>query len=312
MTGDPILTLTVNPAIDRIFTVDRLVFEDRAYILSATDAAGGRGLNAARLLTSFGAKVVAILPSGGEAGKTLEAKLRLDGFETIIVPVDSNVRTNLAITDRQGLSVKLNEQGPALSKKDMNSLAKAVEKHLPSASWLLLCGSLPPGVDSHFYALLIESATRHGVQTLLDADGEALLHGISAGPTVVSPNQSEAERLLNRALITRSHFIDAVKHILAMGAQSVVLSLGGRGAIAASAAGTIEVIPPRIEALCPIGAGDALAAAVTWALAQGKPFAEAVRWGVATGTATAKLPGITLANFAQAEEVFAATQVNTI
>jgi 1-phosphofructokinase family hexose kinase len=312
MTGEPILTLTVNPAIDRIFTVDRLVFEDRAYILSATEAAGGRGVNAARVLTGFGAKAIAILPSGGEAGKTLEAKLRLDGFETVIVPVDSNVRTNLTITDRQGLSVKLNERGPVLSKKDMDSLAKAVEKHLPSAGWLLLCGSLPPGVDSHFYALLIESATHHGVQTLLDTDGDALLYGIEAGPTLVSPNQSEGERLLNRALITRSHSIEAARHILAMGAQSVVLSLGSRGAIAASAAGTIEVIPPRIEALCPIGAGDALAAAVTWALAQGKPFAEAVRWGVAAGTATAKLPGITLANFAQAEEVLTETQVNAI
>lgn len=312
MTGDPILTLTVNPAIDRIFTVDRLVFEDRAYIQSATEAAGGRGVNAARVLTSFGAKATAILPSGGEAGKTLEAKLRQDGFATVIVPIDSNVRTNLTITDRQGLSVKLNELGPQLSKKDTESLAKVVEKHLPSASWLLLCGSLPPGVDNHFYARLIESATRHGVQTLLDTDGDPLLHALEAGPTLVSPNQSEAERLLNRALITRSHSIDAAKHILAMGAQSVVLSLGSRGAIAASAAGTIEVIPPRIEALCPIGAGDALAAVMSWALAQGKPFTEAVRWGVAAGTASAKLPGINLANLEQTREVFAETVVHAV
>ena len=312
MTGDPILTLTVNPAIDRIFTVDRLVFEDRAYIQSAAEAAGGRGVNAARVLTSFGAKATAILPSGGEAGKTLEAKLRQDGFETVIVPIDSNVRTNLTITDKQGLSVKLNEVGPELSKKDTTTLAKAVEKHLPSASWLLLCGSLPPGVDIHFYARLIESATRHGVQTLLDTDGDPLLHGLEAGPTLVSPNQSEAERLLNRALITRSHSIDAAKHILAMGAQSVVLSLGSRGAIGASAAGTIEVIPPRIEALCPIGAGDALAAVITWALSQGKPFAEAVRWGVAAGTASAKLPGINLANQEQTREVFAETVVHAV
>lgn len=312
MTGDPILTLTVNPAIDKIFTVDRLVFEDRTYILSATEAAGGRGVNAARVLTSFGARATAILPSGGEAGKTLEAKLLQDGFQTVIVPIDCNVRTNITITDRQGLSVKLNEVGPELGKKDTASLAKTVEKHLPSAGWLLLCGSLPPGVDPHFYARLIESATRHGVQTLLDTDGDPLLYGIEAGPTAVSPNQSEAERLLNRALITRSHSLDAAKHMLAMGAQSVVLSLGSRGAIAASAAGTFEVIPPRIEAICPIGAGDALAAAVSWALAQGKPFPDAVRWGVAAGTATAKLPGISLANFKQAEEVFAETAIHAV
>jgi 1-phosphofructokinase family hexose kinase len=307
-----ILTLTVNPAVDRIITVDRLVFEARAYILSTTEAAGGRGVNAARVLKNFGAKVVAILPSGGEVGKTLEEKLGHDDFEADVVPIAANVRTNLAITDKQGLSVKLNEQGPPISKSELKAILKTVEHRLQSASWLMLCGSLPPTVDRHFYSLLIESANSHGVQTLLDADGDALLHAIEAGPSLTSPNQSEAERLLNRPLITRTHFIDAAKHVRAMGAKSVLLSLGSRGAIGASPAGLIEVIPPRIEALCPIGAGDALAAATVWALAQGKRFDEAVRWGVAAGTASAKLPGISLATFKETEAIFDETVVQEI
>jgi 1-phosphofructokinase family hexose kinase len=307
-----ILTLTVNPAVDRIMTVDRLVFEARAYILSTSEAAGGRGVNAARVLESFGAKTVAILPAGGEVGKTLTEKLGHDKFKVDIVPIEANIRTNLAITDKQGLSVKLNEQGPPLSKAELKAIQKAVERHLQSASWLMLCGSLPPTVDRHFYSLLIESANSHGVQTLLDADGDALLHAIEAGPSLTSPNQAEAERLLNRSLITRTHFIDAAKHILSMGAKSVVLSLGSRGAIGAAQAGLIEVIPPRIDALSPIGAGDALAAATVWALAQGKSFDEAVRWGVAAGTASAKLPGISLATFEQSKLVFAETVVHEI
>lgn len=313
MTPDTtILTLTVNPAVDRIITVDRLVFEARAYILSTSEAAGGRGVNAARVLQRFGARTVAILPSGGEMGKTLEEKLAHDKFKVDIVPIAANVRTNLAITDKQGLSVKLNEQGPPISKVELKAIHKAVERHLQSATWLMLCGSLPPTVDRHFYRLMIESANSHGVQTLLDADGDALLHAIEAGPSLTSPNQTEAERLLNRALITRTHFIDAAKHILAMGAKSVLLSLGSRGAIGASPAGLIEVIPPRIEAICPIGAGDALAAAAVWALAQGKHFDEAVRWGVAAGTASAKLPGISLPTREQTEAVFAETVIQEV
>ena len=299
-----ILTLTVNPALDRIITVDRLVFEDRAYILSTTEAAGGRGINAARVLTRFGAHSVAVTTSGRDVGRKFEELLKHDNFPTEIVKIRHNIRVNLTISDRQGLSVKLNEQGPPLSKIELTRIGKAVEKLLPSASWLMLCGSVPPGVDPHFYTNLIRIAADHKVNALLDTDGDALLHGIEAAPAIVSPNQSEAERLLNRALITRTHWVEAVQQIKSMGPKYVVLSLGSRGAVAASDEGVIEVIPPRIEALSPIGAGDALAAALVWSMDRGDSFEEALRWGVAAGTASAKLPGIHLANMEQVREIY--------
>ncbi len=204
------------------------------------------------------------------------------------VKIRNNIRTNLTITDRQGLSVKLNEQGPSLSDVELTRIGKAVEKHLPQATWLMLCGSLPPGVPNDFYAKLIQLAEKQDVKTLLDTEGDALLHAIEACPTAVTPNQSEAERLLNRALITRSHSIEAAKRIKSMGAQQVVLSLGSRGVVAANAEGVFEVTPPRIDAVSPIGAGDALGAAFVWAMSQGRSFEESARWGVAAGTASAK------------------------
>jgi 6-phosphofructokinase 2 len=308
-----ILTLTVNPAIDRIITVDRLVFEDRAYIDSTTEAAGGRGINAARVLTSFGANAVAITTSGREGGRIFEEQLEHDTFSKEIVRIRSNIRTNLTISDRQGLSVKLNELGPKLTNGEQERLVKAVANLLPKASWLMLCGSLPPDVDAHFYVQLIKLAEKNGVETLLDTDGDPLLYGVEAGPTIVKPNQSEAERLLNTALITRSQLIDAVQRIKAWGPKSVVLSLGGRGVIAAtSSEGVLEVVPPPVQALCPIGAGDAMSAVIVWSLARGDSFGEALRWGVAAGTASSKLPGITLANLEQTKEIYPQTQVNRI
>ena len=309
---DTILTLTVNPAVDRIVSVDRLVFEDRAYILSTSFAAGGRGINAARVLKSFGAKTLAITTVGGDPGKQFEEELRQDGFPVEFVKIRNNIRMNLTISDRQGLSVKLNEQGPSLSESEWTNIRKAVEKHLPNATWLMLCGSLPPGVPDDFYAKLIKRAAKQNVKTFLDTDGNALLHGIEAEPNLVTPNQSEAERLLNRALITRSHSIEAARRIKAMGAQKVVLSLGSRGVMAANEDGVIEVIPPRIDAVCPIGAGDAMGAAFVWARAKGQTFEDSARWGVAAGTASAKLPGIQLANFEQSKEIYPQTQVHQI
>ena len=308
-----ILTLTVNPAVDRIVTVDRLVFEDRAYIESTTEAAGGRGINAARVLTSFGAHVTAITTSGREVGRTFEEQLQHDTFAKEIVRIRSNIRINNTISDRQGLSVKLNERGPKLTKAEQDRVVKAVENLLPNASWLMLCGSLPPGVDERLYTRLIQLAEKNKVETLLDTDGDALLYGLEAGPTIVKPNQSEAERLLNTALITRSQLIDAVQRIKALGPKSVVLSLGSRGVIAVTTTeGVLEVVPPAVEALCPIGAGDAMSAAIVWALDRGESFGDALRWGVAAGTASSKLPGITLANLEQTKEIFPQTQITRI
>jgi 1-phosphofructokinase family hexose kinase len=308
-----ILTLTVNPALDRIVAVDRLVFEDRAYIESTTEAAGGRGINAARVLTSFGAAVTAVTTSGGETGRKFEEHLQDDQFAKEVVKIRSSIRTNLTISDRQGLSVKLNERGPTMSELEQSRIIRAVEKHLPKSSWALLCGSLPPQVDAHLYTKLIELAAKHNVDTLLDTDGDPLLYGLGAKPTIVKPNQSEAERLLNTALITRSQLIEAVQRIKAMGPASVVLSLGSRGVIAAtSTEGVLEVIPPAIEALCPIGAGDAMSAAIVWALDRQEPFSEALRWGVAAGTASSKLPGITLANLEQTKQIYAQVQITRI
>jgi fructose-1-phosphate kinase PfkB-like protein len=170
-----------------------------------------------------------------------------------------------------------------------------------------LCGSLPPGVPSDFYAQLIARARKKDVMTLLDADGEALSQGIEAGPTIVTPNQQEAERLLNTVILTRSHSLAAIRKIQSMGAESVVLSLGSRGAVGSTTGSAVqlwEAIPPRVDAVSPIGAGDALAAAFTWSMANGDGFEQALRWGVAAGSASAKLPGTKFATLEQTREVY--------
>jgi fructose-1-phosphate kinase PfkB-like protein len=138
-----IVTLTVNPALDRTISVDRLAFEDRAYIESRHESAGGRGINAACVIHSFGGKALAIFPSGGANGKFIEELLGGYGYPTVAVPIGHEIRTNLTITDRQGLTVSLNERGPQLEKAEVDRIEKAVHKSLDGVAWLMLCGSLP-------------------------------------------------------------------------------------------------------------------------------------------------------------------------
>jgi 6-phosphofructokinase 2 len=304
-----ILTLTINPAIDRTVTVDKLVFEDRGYILDRAEAAGGRGINASQVLSAFGAKTLALLVSGGPAGERMEKSLAGMGFPFEAVRVASESRINLTISDKQGLTVKLNEVGAPLQAEEIRSIRTLVEARLDQARWLMICGSVQPGVPPHFYCELIELAKRRGVKTLLDTDGEALQRALEAKPTIITPNQHEAERLLGRALITRTHFLEAVERLHVMGPESVILSLGARGALGSSSEGILEALPPRVDSLCPIGAGDALAAAFVWSRDKGKTFAEALRWGVAAGTATAALPGMKFPTLQQTRAIFKQVEV---
>jgi 1-phosphofructokinase family hexose kinase len=298
-----IVTLTINPTIDRVISVDRLAFEDRSYINSTYESPGGRGINASCVIHSFGGSTLALLISGGETGGRL--KQLLGGcFPFEAIPVAREIRTNLTITDRHGLTVNLNEKGPELDKPEVALVDKAVREALTRATWLMMCGSLPPGVPQTFYGKLIAMARKKKVRTLLHADGEALRHGIEEKPTVVTPNHQEAERLLGRTLLTRTHYLEAAQRIRSMGADSVVLSLGSRGAVGAFATGVWEALPPRVDAVCPIGAGDALSAAYVWSTEQKPNPAEALRWGVAAGTASARLPGMSFATLPQTREMY--------
>jgi 1-phosphofructokinase family hexose kinase len=307
-----IVTLTVNPAIDRIISVDRLAFEDRSYVNSVGELAGGRGINSSRVIHSFGGETHAVLISGGDTGKRMEEHLKDYGFPTTTVPIRNAIRTNLTITDRHGLTVNVNEAGPELSKSEVTSVEDAVRESLKKAAWLLLCGSLPPGVPSSFYGKLIAMARKKNVKTLLHADRDALREGIEQQPTIVTPNQTEAERLLGRTLLTRGQQLEAATQIRAMGAESVVLSLGSRGAVGAFADGLLEALPPRVGAISPIGSGDALSAAYTWSCTRKKNHADALRWGVAAGTASARLPGMNFATLAQVEEVYRHVEIRRV
>lgn len=302
----------MNPAIDRNVSVDRLAFEDRGYICSTEHAAGGRGINASSVLRAFGARTLAICTAGGEGGDRLRQYLEASDFPYEAVPIEGEIRTNLNLTDRQGLTIKLNERGPTLSEEEIGRVVRAVKAHLPFSKWLMICGSLPPGVAGALYATLADLGLQAGVQVLLDADGEELRDGLEAGPTIVTPNQREAERLLNTALITRSHFAAAAARIREMGPKNVLLSVGSRGAVLATAEGVWEIEPPRVEAVAPVGAGDAMAAAFVWAMTEGMDMTEAARWGVAAGTASATKPGLSFANREEAAAILPEVHLRAI
>jgi 1-phosphofructokinase family hexose kinase len=298
-----ILTLTVNPAIDRTVITDRINYEDRVYVRSSFEQAGGKGINAALVVQGLGAPVLALATSGGPTGKRLAELLQVSGLPIALIPIRNAIRRNLTVSDLQGLTIKLDETGPEISPAEEKRIERMTRERLDGAKWLLLCGSLPPGMSPDFYARLIRIAREKNVRTLLDTGGEALRLGLAARPAMVKPNRQEAERLLDRPLLTRQHSLEALREIARMGAEMVVLSLGSDGAMGVSGNGSYHAHAPEIKVACPIGAGDALAATVVWSLAQGHTFPEALQWGVAAGTAAAATAGTSFASFSETQQL---------
>jgi len=253
-----------------------------------------------------------LLTSGGSAGERMEKSLASMHFPFEVVHVKAEGRINITISDKHGLTIKLNELGAPIDAKELKEIRLLVEARIPKAQWLMICGSIPPGVSPHFYSEIIELAKGRGVKTLVDTDGDALLHSLEAKPTIITPNQLEAERLLGRALITRTHFLEALDRIQKMGSEMVILSLGSRGAMGSSPDGVFEALPPHIDAVSPIGAGDAMAAAFAWSMEKKKSFADSLRWGVAAGTAKARLPGLTFPTFDEARVIYKQVELRQV
>ncbi|MEX2301753.1 MAG: 1-phosphofructokinase family hexose kinase [Bryobacterales bacterium] len=307
-----ILTLTLNPAIDLTIKTNRIVYDDRTFIQSETEHAGGKGINAAQVIHAYGGEVHAIAPIGGETGRRFARLVAASQIPVTLIPVAGETRRNFAIIDDQGLMIKLDQPGSKLSDKDLHRVEDAVREHLPGAAWLMLNGSVPPKAPPDFYARLIRLAREHGVLTTLDSSSEALRLGLEAGPTLAKPNRPEAERLLDRTILSEAQAAAAARDIQKMGAGQVILSMGSQGAIGAWDEGLLRALLPAVQTGCAIGAGDVLAAICVLGLSQGQSFPDAFRWAVAAATAAASNPGLTFAPPEQTERMKAQIELRSI
>ena len=308
-----IVTLTLNPSIDVTLTTERIVYDDHSFVLAEQEHAGGKGVNAAHVIHAYGGEVHAIATCGGDRGKRFERLLDQAGIERTLIPVAGETRRNFAINDRQGLTIKVDQVGERLQAEAVRSIEQAVIEKLPDADWLLLTGSRPPGGARGFLRPHDSPGfPEHHVPTLLDSSGESLRLGLAAHPAVAKPNRPEAERLLDRTLLSQAQSAAAAREIREMGSDKVLLSLASQGVIAAWEEGLLAAVPPSLETGCPIGAGDVLAATYVWALTQGESFVDALRWAVAAATAAAGRPGLEFAPLIEIEPLRERVEIRSL
>jgi 1-phosphofructokinase len=287
-----IVTLTPNPSLDRTVSITDL---QRGEVHRATASRldpGGKGVNISRALTAHKARTLAVLPAGGPQGHLLAELLADAGIAVAIVPISGSTRANLALVEPDGTTTKINEPGPLLPGSEIEALlAGAVDTLAEQPSWLVGSGSLPPGVDDDLYAGLVRRCRAAAVRVAIDASGRPLRLAVAAGPDLIKPNLEEFEELVDRPLNTLGDVLDAANDLVTSGVGTVVVSLGGQGALLVSASMIAHAVAPVAAPLSTVGAGDALLAGYLYATGSGSSDVEALSVGVAWGAAAVSLPG---------------------
>lgn len=285
-------TVTVNPALDLTYLVSEIRYDDTVRAREVLRAAGGKGVNVSRVATRLGHPTVAMGFAGGRAGDEILDLLRGEGVRTWFARHDAPTRTNAIIQDDPGHQLRVSGPGPEVRDAEVDALVDSVFE-LRAPHYLVLSGSLLPGVPGDLYARIVERAREDDVPVAVDADRE-LRSSIEAGVAVIKPNAYELGRLVGRTVDDLSSAREAADEARAMGAGTVVCSLGPDGALWVSAEGAWHAVPPDVKVDSPLGSGDSLLAGVLSARADGAEPGEALQLGVACGTATAITPGTDL------------------
>ncbi|WP_425425230.1 1-phosphofructokinase [Amycolatopsis saalfeldensis] len=284
------MTVTANPSLDRTLEVAGLRRGQVHRISAVHVQPGGKGVNVARALVSNGVAARAIVPTGGVEGRQLIALLTDYDIEVCQVPSAGPVRINVSVVEPDATVTKLNEPGATLSETEVSGLLDAILGNIADASWVVLAGSLPPGIDPAFYAEVIRRLDGRGIRVAVDTSGPALRAAVAAGPALIKPNREELEEVMGRKLPTVADIGDAARELRDSGVGAVLASLGGDGALLVDADGIWHAEAPAVVRST-VGAGDATLAGF---LAAGAHGFSALRQGVAWGAAAVSLPGSTM------------------
>jgi len=240
---------------------------------------------------------------GGHEGRDVEILLDEEGVSFSFTPIEQETRTNFIIADtRASQQTIINAPGPHISKKELERFLKKL-REIPPSDFLVVSGSVPPGVPADIYSTIILGAKDRNVRTVLDSAGQWLEEGIKAKPYLIKPNVREAEGLLKTELPTEEAIIKAALNLVEMGIEVVVISRGKDGIIAAAREEILKAVSPPVKVRSAVGAGDCTVAGLALKLAQGEPLIEACRLAVAMGAATVLTPGTELCHRADVEKL---------
>jgi 1-phosphofructokinase len=277
-----IVTLTPNPSVDRTVFLNDIEIGAVNRSRRSWSEPSGKGVNVALALHAYGVPARAIVTAGGSVGAQLRQMLETTGLDTVVVPIDGEIRSNISLAQPDGTVTKINEAGPELSAAERERLFTAVAANLTGAGELVCAGSLPAGLPADWYGDIVELATGHSTFVAVDTSGAPLAESLPAKPDLVKPNIDELAELTGRVPTTLGDVIDAAQEVRTRGARTVLASLGSDGAVVVDSDGALWGQAPVEKVVSAVGAGDAmLAGFLSRAGRRDDALATALQWAAA-------------------------------
>jgi 1-phosphofructokinase/tagatose 6-phosphate kinase len=311
-----ILTVTLNAAIDRTVAVPNFRLGRRHRAVESRTVAGGKGINVARALSLLGRPVIAAGFVGGPTGTRVLEQLREESVLTDFTRIAAETRINLAVIDpTSGEQTEINERGPAVSPEEVKKLFERIGYLAGGAKICVLAGSLPPGAGDDLYARLIADLGRRGVPVVLDAEGEAMLAGVRAGASMVTPNEREAEELVGQEFSDPGDLAQGLDELVRLGAAEAAITRPD-GCVAVIGEGAerrlLQIHTEPLEPVSTVGSGDAFLAGYVAARDEGRSPEDCLAYGVACGAESTQHFGAGTVDRNQVDRLLGEVAVNDL
>lgn len=292
MERDMIITVTMNPAIDKTLVVDRLNPGGLNRISASIIDAGGKGINVSKTIRMLGGETIAAGFLGRSGSQViLDCLSDLDIRQDFIL-VEGETRVNTKVAEANGRVTELNETGPLIAREQMNQLFEKLLSYAAKDCLFVFAGNVPRGVDRDVYARLIKAVKDKGARVFLDAEGDLFQYGVEAAPDIVKPNHIELAQYFGCDYEPEEEeLIGLGKRLLEKGIRLVVISRGKDGAlfITKERVASCRSLPVKVQST--VGAGDAMVAGLCYGLQSGASDMEAYRLGMAAATGAVMTPG---------------------
>lgn len=306
-----ILTVTFNAAVARTLVVPSLTLGQRHRAPESISLAGGKGINVARSLRSMGVPVLATGFAGGRNGDTIRDGLSDGAIPFDLVEIEGHSRTSTAIIDPMaGTQTEINEYGPEVSQAEAREFSRRLEHLMEYATAVVFAGSLPPNLDDSFLVRLLQRTRDRGIYTVVDSTPTMLQAALKADPSLVSPNQHEAESVVGFDFIEEEDFPRGLARLVELGAERACITSSEGHSYFTAEEGIISALAPQVETVSPIGSGDAyLAGLLAGLLHRGLSSVDAVRLAAGCAAANAETLGAGVFEARRGEELAESVQI---
>lgn len=308
-----ILTVTMNPCIDKTIYLDELEVGAYNRVKNTRIDVAGKGLNVSTVLNHLGEDTLCMGINFRNNGNLLEQTMNSRGLKHHFVYADGSIRTNIKLFEQNSHTMtEINEAGPTVSSSLIDKLIDEIDARLEHTHILVLSGSIPPGVPADIYRRLIRMAHRKDVKTVLDTAGEPFALGLEEKPFLVKPNSLEFEQTFKKDLKAGKGPLEVARSVIESGVSYLCISMGADGALLLDREHAYRAKALPIEAKGLTGAGDSMVAGMCYALRRHLGSEDMLRYAMACSAGSVRQEGTLLARESDVKELLPQVEIEVI